>query len=98
MFLCIYKYFFIVFSKCINVINVIDRFPDTEPFLHPGNILYFALVQSFVCLLAVFGFVFNTLSDLVNIPFTSSYLYSHVTFPVNGLFFCCPYADVVSRL
>ena len=68
------------------MINYIDRFPDAEPVLHPGEKVSLAMVQSFVCLLAVFGFVFNALSDSVNILLTSCYLYSQLTFPLYGLF------------
>ena len=79
------KIFFVVFSECINVIHDIDRFPNAEPFLHPGEKVYLAMVQSFVCLLAVFSFVFNALSDLVNILLTNCYLYFQLTFPLYGL-------------
>lgn len=42
------------------MINDIDRFSDAEPFLHPGDKFYWAMMQSF-CFLVMFYFAFNTL-------------------------------------
>lgn len=94
------KIFFIVFSECINVIHDIDRFPNAGTILVTWEKVYLAMVQSFVCLFAfaVFSFVFNALSDLINILLTNCYLYFQLTFPLYGLFLCCPNADVASRL
>lgn len=92
--LCIYKdNFFIVFPECINMLNDIDRFPDAEPSLHPGDKLCLVMKQSFCLFPYLFWFVFNVLDlhlDLVNILFSNCYLCSQVTVPGKVHFFCCP--------